>query len=86
MLIRMKRTRKNLVAEYFSELCDFGGIAATRGEIYAHVVACGKSRKVDPSSYHRAADRSASQYRQIQSPAECATRMTYKQADAAGML
>jgi hypothetical protein len=82
----MKSKRTNLVPEYFGELCDFGGIAATRGEIYAHLVACGKSRGVAASSYHTAASRSAAAYRRIESPAECATRMTYKQAEAAGML
>jgi hypothetical protein len=81
-----KQTRKNLVAEYFGELCDFGGIAATRGEIYAHVVACGKSRGASDTSCHRGADRSAASYRRVQSPDECATRMTYGQAVAAGML
>ena len=54
--------RRNLVSEFLSEVCNYGGLSASRGEIYQHVLEVGRSHGASDTSCHRAADRACCAY------------------------
>ena len=58
--------KRNLVQQFFAEVCNYGGLSATRSEIYDHARTCALSRGADDDSAHRCADRACCAYPAIQ--------------------
>lgn len=74
--------RRNIVQEFLSEYVNYGGLAATRAQVYEHAIACGKACGASESSQHRTADRACCAYEPLTS--EQAARMARFDPDVHG--
>jgi hypothetical protein len=83
--------RSNLMAELMAETINYGGIAATREQVYDHALRCARSRLTGEPDAERRAMLAADQFafgRQAVAlaPDDVARRIPWETAVAAGLL